>query len=75
MGVKQTDGLMTKIVRRNAMHMIAFGFAAGRMKCPGTTFAQSIEEFVHHFGLKETNTESLEREVRRMIVEYLREGL
>lgn len=74
-GTKTGAEAIPKILRRNAIHQIAFGFIAGRMKCSGITFCQATEEFLQHFGLHETNPESLEREVRRMIIEYLNEGL
>lgn len=62
-------------MRRNAIHLIAFGFVAGRMKCQGVPFTQATDEFLQHFGLTEQNQESLEREIRRMVVEYMSEGL
>lgn len=66
--------MAARIVRRNAIHLIAFGFVAGRMKCQEISFTQATDEFLKHFGLN-LNAESLERELRRMTVEYLQEGL
>lgn len=67
--------MAARIVRRNAIHLIAFGFVAGRMKCPDVSFTQATDEFLKHFGLHDNNAESLERELRRMTVEYMQEGL
>lgn len=75
MSVKQKAGLATKVVRRNAVHLMAFGFIAGRMKCTGVSFTEATGDFLHHFGLQEFNPETLEREMRRMTVEYLKEGI
>lgn len=75
MAGKQEKGVISKIARRNAVHLIAFGFIAGRMKCQGVTFGQATDEFIQHFALNELNAESLEREARRMVVEYMTEGL
>ena len=72
----ERTGVVTRIARRNALHLISFGFVAGRMKCTGIPFQDAVGEFIEHFGLgNEINPESMEREIRRMTVEYMNEGV
>lgn len=69
-------GVVTRIARRNALHLLSFGFVAGRMKCTGVPFQRAVADFIEHFGLfDEINPESIEREIRRMTVEYMQEGI
>lgn len=73
--VKQKSGIASKVVRRSAIHLLSFGYVAGRMKSNNISFQDAIGEFLAHFDLDEINPESLEREMRRMTVEYLQEGI
>lgn len=74
--VKKKAKTGVKIIRRNAMELMAFGYAAGRQNCGEQNFDDSARAFVRHFNLEdEVNPESLARQMRRMICEYLQEGI
>lgn len=76
MGVKQKSAKGSKIIRRNALQLLAFGFATGRQGCGEVSFEDSAREFVKHFGLSgEINPESLARQLRRMGFDYFQEGV
>ena len=68
---------ISKLLRRDGLKLIAFGFVAGRTKCQDVSFPAAVDEFKNHFGLNEADipTDSLLREVYRMTEDYLVEGV
>ena len=75
MNVKQKAKTGRRIIRRNAIELMAFGYAAGRQKCGEQNFEEAARAFVRHFSFEdEINPASLARQMRRMICEYFQEG-
>jgi len=68
---------ISKLLRRDGLKLIAFGFVAGRTKCQDVSFPTAVDDFKSHFGLNEADipTDSLLREIHRMTLEYLTEGV
>lgn len=76
MNIKQNTKPGRKIVRRNAINLMAFGYAAGWQNCGEQNFEEAARAFIQHFSLEgEVRPESLARQMRRMILEYFQEGI
>lgn len=74
MKVKQKTG--SKIIRRNAIDLMAFGYATGRQNCGEQSLEDSARAFIRHFNLEEdVRPASLARQIRRMIFDYFQEGI
>lgn len=75
--VKQKTTTGGRIIRSSGMHLLAFGFAVGRQQCGAdVSLEDSARQFVEHFGLREeVKPSSLARQLRRMLHDYLIEGI
>lgn len=67
---------LSAVLRRGSVSLILFGYVAASLKC-GMGWGEAIEDGLQHFGLTESdiNPETIERELRRMTVDYMREGV
>lgn len=64
------------VLRRGPINLVAFGYVAASCKC-GASITESIQGFIDHFNLSERDIDpdTIYREVNRMTVDYLREGI
>lgn len=68
---RKTRGL----ARKSVDYLLFFGYFCGRLKCNSMTWREIANECIEHFGLQqEYSPEGLVREMRRMTIEYIKEG-
>ncbi len=67
---------LTPVLRRGPVNLIAFGYVAMAAKC-GMSWNESISDFLKHFNLEESDIdpETIRREMRRMVFDYMHEGI
>lgn len=68
---------ISKVLRRQALHIMAFGFVAGYRKQNDKPMIEAVRQFQLHFNIKEDDwqADSIIREIHRMTVEYLADGV
>ena len=67
---------LSSVLRRGPVNLIAFGYVASATKC-GLGWDAAINDFLTHFSLNETDIdpETIRREMRRMVFDYMHEGV
>ena len=69
---------ISRVIRRQGLHILAFGFIAGYKKQrPDLPMIEAVKQFQLHFNVKDSDwqAESIIREIHRMTVEYLADGV
>lgn len=68
---------ISRVLRRNSLQIMAFGYVAGRSKCENIPWPDAIEEFKRHFNLDESDvsTDTLVRNLYRMTEDFIMDGV
>lgn len=65
-----------KLLRRNAIYLLAYGYATARRDERSETWPETVRAFIARFNLPETITEEiLIREIYRMTGDLLTDGI
>jgi len=67
---------LTSVLRRGSLNLVAFGYLTAASNC-GVDWNAAIQAFIKHFNLDESDIdpETVRREMNRMTVDYIKEGL
>lgn len=74
----ETQIKVSKVLRRQGLHLLVFGFVAGfKRQQPNMPMVEAVRQFKQHFGIHDEDwqDESIIKEIHRMTIEYIAEGV